>query len=80
MHPAIQEINLYSDKRVTYEPIKKASRSVNYVTLHMESKDVDERIRLACELGNAGLEGLRALPAATDGDDFEDISEYNGDI
>lgn len=76
LHPAIQEINEYSDKRVSYTPIKRASRSVNYVSLHMESKDVDERIRLACDLGDVGLEGLKAaLPDGSDPDDFEDIDD-----
>ena len=63
-----------------YVPLKEASRSVNYVMLHMETKDVDERIRLACEAGPIGVEALDALPAESDGDGFEDISDDSSDI
>lgn len=80
LNPAIEEINQYSDKIVEYVPLKEASRSVNYVMLHMETKDVDERIRLACEAGPIGVEALDALPAESDGDGFEDISDDSSDI
>lgn len=80
LNPAIQEINQFSDKVVSYEPKKESSRSVNYVLLRMETKDVDERIRLACESGPSGLETLVALPAGADAEGFEEINEAPGDI
>lgn len=45
LEPAVMEINRYSDLNVSYKTIR-AGRTVIKVIVHMETKDVEERVRM----------------------------------
>ena len=49
LEPAIEEINQYSDKNVSYEPIKNG-RSVSKIRLTITTKDTLDRIKLQSEI------------------------------
>ncbi len=48
LDPAIEDINKFSDKIVSYEP-QYTKRAITHIRLHIETKDVDERVRLMSE-------------------------------
>lgn len=45
LNPAVEEINRYSDKNVTYQPIKKG-RAVTHIEFTISTKEVMERVKL----------------------------------
>ena len=49
LEPAIEEINQYSDKNVSYEPIK-SGRTVSKIELVITSKDTLDRLKLQSEI------------------------------
>lgn len=63
LEPAINEINQYTYKTIRYEAKKENSRAINFIEFHIESKTVEERVRLAYELfgDKRALDVLRAL-------------------
>lgn len=49
LEPAISEVNSYSDKNVSYEPIKKG-RAVSKIRLTISTKETLDRVRLQVEI------------------------------
>ena len=58
LNPAIAEVNAYSDKNVSYEPIKQG-RSVSKVRLSIGTKEAMERLKLQSDIEHElGLDQL----------------------
>lgn len=49
LEPAIKEINTYSDKLVVYKT-KRQGRSITHIMLYIQTKPIEERMRVGAEL------------------------------
>ena len=49
LEPSIEEVNQYSDKNVSYEPIKNG-RAVSKIRLIISTKDTLDRLKLQSEI------------------------------
>ena len=49
LEPSIEELNTYSDKNVSFEPIK-SGRAVSKIRLTITTKDTLDRIKLQSEI------------------------------
>ena len=49
LNPAVDEVNSYSDKNITYEPIKQG-RAVEKIRFTISTKDAIERIKLQSDI------------------------------
>lgn len=50
LEPAVNEINQYTYKKIRYEAKKEKGRAIDTIVFHIETKPVEERVRLAYEL------------------------------
>lgn len=74
LDPAIKEINLYSDKAVQYTPII-TGRTITHIRLHIESKGIEERVRLMAEAFHD--DSMVKLSELLEGLNNEDIRQHN---